>query len=47
MHVLGISCVFHDVSALLFRDGNVIATAREWPFAVKKHSYNSPLQPIH
>ena len=46
MHILGISCFFHDASAVLLRDGEVIAAAEEERFSRKKHDYNFPSQAI-
>ena len=42
MNILGISCFFHDASAVLLRDGEVIAAAEEERFSRKKHDYNFP-----
>src|SRR5262249_50422443 len=39
MDILGISCFFHDASAVLLRDGEVIAAAEEERFTRKKHDY--------
>jgi len=46
MDILGISCFFHDASAVLLRDGAVIAAAEEERFSRKKHDYNFPEQAI-
>jgi predicted NodU family carbamoyl transferase len=46
MDILGISCFFHDASAVLLRDGQVIAAAEEERFSRKKHDYNFPNQAI-
>jgi carbamoyltransferase len=46
MNILGISCFFHDASAVLLRDGEVIAAAEEERFSRKKHDYNFPEQAI-
>jgi carbamoyltransferase len=43
MDILGISCFFHDASAVLLRDGVVIAAAEEERFSRKKHDYSFPL----
>jgi predicted NodU family carbamoyl transferase len=37
---------FHDASAVLLRDGEVIAAAEEERFSRKKHDYNFPNQAI-
>ena len=42
MHVLGISCYFHDAAAALLRDGHLIAAAEEERFTRKKHDYEFP-----
>src|SRR5262245_45793928 len=42
MNILGISCFFHDASAVLLRDGEVIAAAEEERFSRKKHDYSFP-----
>ncbi|MFQ5904530.1 MAG: carbamoyltransferase, partial [Candidatus Binatia bacterium] len=47
MDILGISCYFHDASATLLRDGEVIAAAEEERFTRKKHDYNFPIHAIH
>jgi carbamoyltransferase len=46
MHILGISCFFHDAAAVLLRDGEVIAAAEEERFTRKKHDYNFPSQAV-
>jgi carbamoyltransferase len=46
MDILGISCFFHDASAVLLRDGVVVAAAEEERFSRKKHDYNFPMQAI-
>src|SRR6266508_3230991 len=46
MDILGISCFFHDASAVLLRDGNVIAAAEEERFTRKKHDYSFPTHAI-
>jgi carbamoyltransferase len=46
MDILGISCFFHDASAVLLRDGEVVAAAEEERFTRKKHDYSFPLQAI-
>jgi carbamoyltransferase len=47
MNILGISCFFHDASAVLLRDGQVIAAAEEERFTRKKHDYSFPEHAIH
>src|ERR671925_207061 len=46
MDILGISCFFHDASAVLLRDGVVVAAAEEERFTRKKHDYDFPTQAI-
>lgn len=46
MDILGISCYFHDASAALIRDGNIVAAAEEERFTRKKHDYEFPQQAI-
>src|SRR5919109_5464458 len=46
MDILGISCFFHDASAVLLRDGEVIAAAEEERFTRKKHDYGFPVHAI-
>jgi carbamoyltransferase len=42
MHVLGISCYFHDAAAALLRDGELLAAAEEERFTRKKHDFDFP-----
>ena len=37
MKVLGISCFYHDSSAALISDGNVVAACQEESFTRRKH----------
>lgn len=46
MHILGISCYFHDAAAALLRDGELIAAAEEERFTRKKHDYEFPQHAI-
>jgi len=46
MNILGISCFFHDASAVLLRDGQILAAAEEERFSRQKHDYNFPNQAI-
>ncbi len=46
MHVLGISCYYHDSAATLISDGNIIAAAQEERFSRKKHDNDFPTQAI-
>jgi carbamoyltransferase len=42
MHVLGISCYFHDAAAALVSDGLLVAAAEEERFSRIKHDFNFP-----
>ena len=42
MHILGISCYYHDAAAALLRDGQLIAAAEEERFSRIKHDYAFP-----
>jgi carbamoyltransferase len=46
MHILGISCYFHDSAAALLRDGVLVAAAEEERFTRKKHDYEFPQHAI-
>ena len=46
MHVLGISCFYHDAAAALLRDGILVAAAEEERFSRKKHDNGYPRQAI-
>ena len=46
MHVLGISCYFHDAAAALLRDGVLVAAAEEERFTRKKHDFAFPRHAI-
>ena len=46
MHILGISCYFHDAAAAILRDGQLIAAAEEERFTRKKHDYDFPQHAI-
>ena len=46
MHILGISCYYHDAAAALIRDGQLIAAAEEERFTRKKHDYDFPHKAI-
>ncbi len=46
MHILGISCYFHDAAAALLRDGELVAAAEEERFTRKKHDYGFPTHAI-
>lgn len=47
MYILGISCYFHDASASLLKDGQLIAAADEERFSRKKHDSSFPQNAIN
>lgn len=46
MHILGISCFFHDAAAALVRDGELVAAVEEERFTRKKHDPEFPANAI-
>ena len=42
MHILGISCFFHDAAAAILKDGILIAAAEEERFSRIKHDFEYP-----
>jgi carbamoyltransferase len=46
MHVLGLSCYFHDASAAILRDGMLVAAAEEERFSRVKHDFGFPSRAI-
>jgi carbamoyltransferase len=46
MHILGLSCFYHDAAAVILRDGSLIAAADEERFSRKKHDSGYPRQAI-
>lgn len=46
MHILGISCFYHDSAAYLVRDGDILAAAQEERFTRKKHDPKFPKKAI-
>jgi len=46
MHILGISCYFHDAAAALLRNGLLVAAAEEERFSRIKHDYAFPQRAI-
>lgn len=46
MIILGISCFYHDSSATIIKDGQIIAAAQEERFTRIKHDNNFPYQAI-
>lgn len=47
MHILGISCYYHDSAVCLLRDGEVIAAAEEERFTRIKHDLSFPVNAIN
>jgi carbamoyltransferase len=47
MHVLGISCYFHDAAAALLRDGELVAAAEEERVSRIKHDFGFPHRAIN
>jgi len=46
MHILGISCYYHDSSVALLRDGVIVAAAQEERFSRKKHDTSFPIRSV-
>jgi len=46
MHILGISCFYHDAAAAIIKDGQLIAAAHEERFTRKKHDFRFPIHAI-
>jgi carbamoyltransferase len=46
MNILGISCFYHDSSAALMKDGEIVAAAQEERFTRKKHDTSFPKKAI-
>jgi carbamoyltransferase len=42
MHILGISCYYHDAAAALLREGQLVAAAEEERFSRVKHDFSFP-----
>jgi carbamoyltransferase len=42
MHILGVSCYYHDAAAVILRDGQLIAAAEEERFSRVKHDFGFP-----
>jgi carbamoyltransferase len=47
MHILGVSCYYHDAAAALLRDGDLIAAAEEERFSRVKHDFGFPQSAIN
>lgn len=46
MHILGISCYYHDAAAALLEDGKLVAAAEEERFTRIKHDFDFPERAI-
>ena len=46
MHILGVSCYYHDAAAVLLKDGALVAAAEEERFSRIKHDYGYPKNAI-
>lgn len=46
MHILGVSCYYHDAAAVLLCDGQLIAAAEEERFSRIKHDFGFPTHAI-
>ncbi|MBN2331113.1 MAG: carbamoyltransferase [Candidatus Aenigmarchaeota archaeon] len=46
MYILGVSCFYHDSSACILKDGEIIAAAAEERFTRKKHDIDFPINSI-
>ena len=46
MHILGVSCYYHDAAAALLHDGVLVAAAEEERFSRVKHDYGFPKNAI-
>jgi len=46
MHILGISCYYHDAAAALLQDGQLVAAAEEERFSRIKHDFGFPVNAI-
>ncbi len=46
MYILGISCYYHDSSACLLKDGNLVAASAEERFSRIKHDFSFPYRAI-
>jgi carbamoyltransferase len=46
MHILGISCFYHDSAACILRDGDILAAAQEERFTRQKHDPRFPRNAI-
>ncbi|MCD4761691.1 carbamoyltransferase [bacterium] len=46
MYIIGISCYYHDSSAVLLKDGKIVAAAEEERFTRIKHDFSFPINAI-
>jgi len=46
MNILGIGCFYHDASATLIKDGQIIAAIQEERLTRKKHDFSFPKKAI-
>ena len=46
MHILGISCWYHDAAACILRDGEIVAAAQEERFTRMKHDASFPTNAV-
>ncbi|MGH7407402.1 MAG: carbamoyltransferase family protein [Candidatus Methylomirabilales bacterium] len=46
MHILGISCYYHDAAAALIQDGRLVAAAQQERFSRRKHDPSFPAEAI-
>ncbi len=46
MHILGVSCFYHDAAACLLSDGRIVAAVSEEAFTRKKHDSRLPVEAI-
>src|SRR3974390_1209538 len=46
MHILGVSCYYHDAAAALLQDGRLLAAAEEERFSRIKHDFAFPANAI-
>jgi len=46
MHILGVSCYYHDAAAALLHDGQLVAAAEEERFSRIKHDFGFPSKAI-
>jgi carbamoyltransferase len=46
MHILGVSCYYHDAAAALLRDGQLVAASEEERFSRVKHDFAFPAKAI-